>query len=456
MGENTRIPPAAPSSPRPPIHTVLPPLLLGTATFNTQYVADPLSMPYRDIVASAIALGVNGFDTSPYYGPSEVLLGSALDALMNPTSSASNPLPIPLQRHQFFLVTKAGRVAGDEFDYSPAWIKYSILRSLQRLHTDHLDLVYMHDVEFVSPAEVLTAVRELRRLRDEEGVIRYVGISGFPADVLADLAEMILAETGEPLDAVLSYGHFTVQNRRLALPWVGGQKEPQESAKSALVRLKQAGVDVVLNASMLGMGLLTSRGIPVDAGTPVIGDDGEEIESPFVKWHPSPPELRLACKKLADIAAIAGERLESVSLRWSLQEWARVGAAAGVGVELPSPTARQHLERVGAAVCGVTSSLELEETVAEWRGALSCLGKTLEGKPDENYGPLREEKVLQLVEKELWPVLGEWIDFAWDSPGKGFVNTRREEDKGRVPDDGIISAYAARKAGRMIAETSTR
>jgi aryl-alcohol dehydrogenase-like predicted oxidoreductase len=36
---------------------------------------------------------------------------------------------------------------------------HSVRRSLQRLHTDYLDVVYCHDVEFVTAAEVVTAVR---------------------------------------------------------------------------------------------------------------------------------------------------------------------------------------------------------------------------------------------------------------------------------------------------------
>jgi aryl-alcohol dehydrogenase-like predicted oxidoreductase len=38
-----------------------------------------------------------------------------------------------------------------DFDYSPATIRRSVRRSLQRLHTQYLDVVYLHDVEFVAP-----------------------------------------------------------------------------------------------------------------------------------------------------------------------------------------------------------------------------------------------------------------------------------------------------------------
>ncbi|PHH92077.1 hypothetical protein CDD83_9103 [Cordyceps sp. RAO-2017] len=141
---------------RPPLSQVLPPLILGTATFNTQYHRDPARMPCRAIVRRALEHDIAAFDTSPYYGPSETLLGDALRAL--------RPAPA---RDGYFLITKAGRIAADEFDYSPAWIRYSVCRSLDRLGTPYLDLVYMHDVEFVAdPDVVVAAVAELRRLRD--------------------------------------------------------------------------------------------------------------------------------------------------------------------------------------------------------------------------------------------------------------------------------------------------
>lgn len=62
-------------STRPPLSTVLPPLICGTATFNNQYNADPFSLPTNAIVQKALESGVNAFDTSPYYGPSEEILG---------------------------------------------------------------------------------------------------------------------------------------------------------------------------------------------------------------------------------------------------------------------------------------------------------------------------------------------------------------------------------------------
>ena len=122
------------------LSSVLPPLIFGTATFNSQYNKDPYALDTNGLVEQALRHGVRAFDTSPYYGPSEELLGQALS-----TSYVKEHFP----RDQYFLLTKCGRIAGDEFDYSAAWVRQSVARSLQRLNTSYLDVVYCHDVEFV-------------------------------------------------------------------------------------------------------------------------------------------------------------------------------------------------------------------------------------------------------------------------------------------------------------------
>ncbi|KAG5979176.1 hypothetical protein E4U55_005478 [Claviceps digitariae] len=385
--------------PNKPLSQVLPPLILGTGTFNYQF-NDPSQMPYTDIIRRALEHDILAFDTSPYYGPSEVLLGEALRTLTPPPA-----------RDGYFLITKAGRIASNEFDYSPAWIRYSVSRSLERLSTPYLDLVYAHDVEFVSAAEVLEAVKELRRMRDQ-GVIRYVGISGYPVEVLVSLAEMILEQTGEPLDAVMSYSHFSIQNSQLG-------------RADILERLRQAGVECVPNASILGMGLITTRG----------ADNG-----PMSSWHPAPPQLREACHSLAEIARRSGERLEEVAIRWALENWGRIGASLGsVAFPRSLSTSTRGKEagaspaRIGVSVMGVSNVDELEETWALWKSVVE-----LANSADDNAAG-RRDRIERLVREQMWPHLGSWKDYTWESGGPSFVNMRQK--KGVIPVDAIAQRY---------------
>jgi aryl-alcohol dehydrogenase-like predicted oxidoreductase len=131
-------------------------------------------------------------------------------------------------RSAYQLITKVGRYGDADFDYSPDALRRSVRRSLQRLHTQYLDVVYLHDVEFVAPCvaprregnhisalgaeaaaygvapdqeasgiswargsesltegdeRILAAISTLRALQ-ADGLIRHVGISGLSPMVL--------------------------------------------------------------------------------------------------------------------------------------------------------------------------------------------------------------------------------------------------------------------------------
>ncbi|EFQ97767.1 Ara2p [Nannizzia gypsea CBS 118893] len=387
-------------APSMPVSSDLPPLIMGTATFNSQYNTNPYELPTTELVQRALSAGICAFDTSPYYGPAEELLGKALS-----TNFVQENYP----RSAYRLLTKVGRIASSTFDYSPAWIRRSIKRSLSRLGTTYLDVVYCHDVEFVTPEEVLGAVQELRKIRDTDGTIHYVGISGYPVDVLCSLAEMVLEKTGEPIDIVMSYANFTLQNTLLAT--------------KGLERLIAAGVDCVLNASPLGMGLLRRNGVPIGS----MGD-----------FHPAPNELREAIQKASLWTEEQGEKIEVVAIRYALENWLHVGAAVGA---LGLPTAAQAigtgtssataLHRLGGSVMGVSNIAELEETMRVWKVILDALpSESVNLQCREGHVVLDEDQKLpesqriQTLTKGIRDILGDkWVDFVWASPDADYVNT---------------------------------
>lgn len=375
-------------------------------------------MSTTDLVQKALLNGIHAFDTSPYYGPAEEILGTAL---------GSDFIRKHYPREHYYLLTKVGRISGDEFDYSPEWVRQSVKRSCNRLRTTYLDVVYCHDCEFVSPPEVLTAVRELRRIRDEEGTLKYVGISGYPVDVLCDLAEMILRETGEPLDIVQSYANYTLQNTRLL--------------SRGLERLLGAGVDVVPNASPLGMGLLRRNG-------PSVGSMGN--------WHPAPDDLRQACINAGTWANARGEKLEVVAVRFALESWLRDGAKVGT---LASPytqgdftyasTTSEPKEKIGVSVIGVSRMEELDETIRIWRSVLDGLADDLDAEPgtitpsdsvsDHEWSLLRRQTI-RVLAKGIREVIGpQWVDYPWASPEPGFVNKRKSQHAQHAKEENAAS-----------------
>ncbi|CAF9921281.1 MAG: hypothetical protein GOMPHAMPRED_002279 [Gomphillus americanus] len=405
-------------APRPKLSEILPLLICGSATFNNQYNVSVADIPTNVLIARALKLGVRAFDTSAYYGPSETLLG---DALAQPSVQKAFP------RESYMILTKCGRVGLSSFDYSPAWVRKSVARSLERMRTTYLDAVYCHDVEFVTPEEVVMAIKELRRLRDEQGTVRYVGISGYPVHVLVSLAELVLRETGEPIDIVQSYSNFNVQNTRLLT--------------EGLEALRTAGVDVVTNASVLSMGLLRHNGVPV-------GGQGD--------WHPAPKELRAAVKNVCDELDKIGEKLESIAIRYAMESWLRVGSSVGSRGDLalgdadtndtkpavvisPGQSTRAKL---GVTVIGVSKVEELDETMKLWRNVLlTMMSEEDNGRPsrfatscgdlngdhfDAEKGRQRRDDIVKHAQ-ETKELLGQWYDYVWPSPQEGFINIRHQD-----------------------------
>ncbi|KAL2866189.1 Aldo/keto reductase family-domain-containing protein [Aspergillus lucknowensis] len=270
----------AATQPSTPLSRVLPPLILGGAGFSYQLTSDPNPSRTRDVLKRAFELGLRAIDTSAYYEPSEELIGEAL----------SHPeITTCYTRDDYFLMTKVGRVSATKSDYSPEWIRYSVSRSLQRLRTSHLDVVFCHDIEFVPEEDALQAIGVLLEMA-AAGKIRYIGISGYPIGVLARVACRAREIYGRPLDVIQNWAQMTLQNDRLE--------------QEGLQAFKDAGVSCVCSSSPLGTGLLRDQGVPVGR----LGD-----------WHPAPEGLRKAAQSAATYVASHGESLASLALRYALR-----------------------------------------------------------------------------------------------------------------------------------------
>ncbi|KAL4985752.1 Aldo/keto reductase family-domain-containing protein [Aspergillus falconensis] len=268
------------SRPATPLSQLLPPLILGGAGFSYQHTPNPNVEQTREVVNRAFDLGVRAIDTSPYYEPSEGLLG---EALSHPDFRAR------YRRADYILMTKVGRVSATKSDYSPDWIRYSITRSLQRLRTLYLDVVFCHDIELVEEESVLKAIGVLLELV-EAGTVRYIGISGYPIDTLARVARRSREIYGRPLDVIQNWAQMTLQNDRLE--------------REGLQAFKEAGVNCVCSSSPLASGLLRGEGVPIAA----LGD-----------WHPAPEGLRRAAHAAAVHVASQGEVLARLALRYALR-----------------------------------------------------------------------------------------------------------------------------------------
>lgn len=149
-------------------------LCLGTMTFGGKGFWTAIGQLPQDevnqIVKTSLDGGINFIDTANAYseGLSETMLGEALKKLGVP-------------RAEVIIATKVRIRMGkgaNQVGLSRLHIMDSVNDSLQRMNLSHIDLLYIHGVDPITPLE-----ETMRGLEDvvRSGKVRYIGISNHPA-----------------------------------------------------------------------------------------------------------------------------------------------------------------------------------------------------------------------------------------------------------------------------------
>jgi D-threo-aldose 1-dehydrogenase len=265
--------------------------------------------------------GIRYYDTAPHYGLglSERRLGEML---------RRRP------REEFVVSTKVGRllvpypdgathrdddifeVPADHrrvWDFSEAGVRRSLDDSLGRLGLDHVDVLYLHDVERSGQdiAEVVdSGIAALARLR-EEGLVRAIGVG------TADLGAIERAVRTDAIDLVMLPGRYTL----LEAP-----------AQDVLLPLcQERGVGIV-NVAVFNSGLLA---------TP------DPSETSHYEYRDVPPDKLQRARDLARTCSELGVDLPTAALQFSVRHPTVVSVV--VGADTPEQI-RQNVERMRSPV----------------------------------------------------------------------------------------------------------
>ena len=216
---------------------------------------------------TAIELGMNFIDTSPFYGRgmSEIMLGLGLRGI---------------PRDSYLLGTKLGRYSDVHFDFSPKRVEESVHVSLQRLGTDYLDVLLLHDVEFVPLAQIweetMPAVLKLKK----QGKVRAIGFSCYPMKTF----HTVLDHVENEIDCVLSYNRYTLQNTSFT--------------DELLARLEAKGIGA-MNAGPFSARLLTNAPLP--------------------EWLKEPEQVKEAARAAARLCESRGVNIAQLALQFSCE-----------------------------------------------------------------------------------------------------------------------------------------
>ena len=133
-----------------------------------------------------------------------------------------------------------------------------------------------HDIEFGDLSQILEETLPALRRIQQEGKVRFVGISGYPMKIFREILEH--AE----LDVILSYNHYTLQN---------------DMALDLVPICREKGVGLI-NAAPFSARLLTNASLP--------------------PWHKTTPQVRQVAKQAADHCRSRGVEIAQLALQFSI------------------------------------------------------------------------------------------------------------------------------------------
>jgi aryl-alcohol dehydrogenase-like predicted oxidoreductase len=303
----------------------LPVLSFGASSLGQEFRQVDLGEALRS-VRVALDLGMNFIDTSPFYGRgmSEVLLGMALRGV---------------PRDSYVLGTKLGRYDLAHFDFSAKRVAESVDVSLHRMGVDYLDIILCHDVEFVDMNQIVDETLPALRKIQQQGKVKYVGVSGYPMKMFRFVADRA------PLDVILSYNHYTLQNTMLA---------------DLVPYLKGKGIGI-MNAAPFSARLLTNAPLP--------------------KWHKATPLVRETVRRAAEHSQSKGVDIAKLALQFSIQNkdmsTCVVGSANPENVKRWAEWAAEPID---------------EELLREVQAILQPIHNWyyIEGRPENNDPPARQ------------------------------------------------------------------
>ena len=152
----------------------------GPKTWDGRKVSEQKS---EEILNAVLDAGINFIDTAPDYGLSEERIGRHISS----------------RRDEFYLATKCGcnpRDVGDHVETHHIWTRDVVLRniheSLDRMKTDHVDVLQMHNptVDEVREGGLVEALQEIR----SQGLTKFIGVSS-TLPYLPEFMEMSVFDT---------------------------------------------------------------------------------------------------------------------------------------------------------------------------------------------------------------------------------------------------------------------
>jgi aryl-alcohol dehydrogenase-like predicted oxidoreductase len=266
---------------------------LGTWAYGNDTFGAVEDQQAVNALRAAVDFGINLIDTAPAYGDgrSEIVVGKAIEGI----------------RDKIIIVTKCGVYRdGEDYvkDLSPSRIRKDIELSLSRLNIEQIDLYQIHWPDPETPLE--KTVEELLKLK-KEGKFKYLGVSNFDRDLLAQITNMT--------DIISLQPQYSLLERKL------------ENEILSFIIEKGMGI---LSYGTLGGGILSGKytGIPDF-------DDEKDNRSEFYTFFKEEnwPYIQELINLIKEIATNYDKTPAQISINWSISRPGITTALVGAKTE---------------------------------------------------------------------------------------------------------------------------
>ena len=159
-----------------------------------------------DCLIYGLENGISALDTSPSYSRSEEFIGKALKQWKGKTP---------------FISTKVGRLPAEKadelyVDYSPQSLRNSLMRSLDLLGVDQVDLLFLHEPQHV-PLDNIEEILETLKSFKEEGYTNLIGVGGNPTN---DFRKYILKDNFQVISGFLKMDACNLSAFEKDIPYI--------------------------------------------------------------------------------------------------------------------------------------------------------------------------------------------------------------------------------------------
>jgi L-galactose dehydrogenase len=216
-----------------------------------------------------------------------------------------------IRRSDLTINTKVGRYEADPlhmFDFRREMTIRSARRSLARLRIDYVDVLQLHDPEYAPTLDLLLdeTIPALLACRDQYGLCRAIGLTGYPLAVQHQILQASIARFGTNVwDHALTYAHYNLHDQSLVTsplftgPWRSDHYRSDDD-NGDTDDITTTCAMPILSAAPLSMGLLTRAGPPL--------------------WHPAPAALKEACRAAAQLCDDTSIDIAHLAIAFAVQE----------------------------------------------------------------------------------------------------------------------------------------